>query len=408
MGQIGLCLSGHTDLSGKNLTYLLSLTSPKKGQFEEYGILAYGMWLHWLVTGDNTIIKSVWKRLCDFMDEPFIPERYNPDTNLCISVTEGYWERDWLGMGYSLSQHCWLILGLQCMTEMAEIPGVSTKLGRLNNWNERLNAIRNRIFGKEKGCMIHKDTFVKRLKPDLSVQWKGPLRHSICAPRQIRPTPIPKRYKFKDGVMRDLMPDVQQCVPYLWELWDPKDKVSLNTSDWISKLWNQFWDFGGMGRYNVLSDPDIETSGPWYFAGLMFARALALQDRYKELEKIINWTLSEGAAGFTWAERVSQCHPRNDDDRYIQSLMTWTYGEWLMLFLREVLGLRYSPKGLSIRPHVPLDWGNISARNIRFGKHKFDIKIIGSGSTIAKATLNDKETDLTNLKSGGRILIKLI
>jgi hypothetical protein len=409
MAQLGLCLSGQMDEAKKIVLYLLDNVPPKQGQYEEYGMLAYGIWMYLCISQDTDVIRKIWTTLFTFIEEPFESDWYNRKYNLCLSVTEGYSERFWLGMGYSLSQHCWLIIGLTCMAAIAEHFNLPVPEGRIGLWKQIAASIRKRIFGSEKGSMIHDNHFVKRLNPDLTVQWKAPVKRFISDPRHHRRHyGIPGHYHIEDGTFMDLMPDIQLCIPYLMELYDPADCVSIATSDWIyNVLWNQFWDFGGIGRYNGLSDCDQETSGPWFYAGIMFSRALVLQENYDRMNEIINWTLNEGVKGYTWPERISQTHPRNDDDRYFHSVMTWTYGEWILLLLREILGLRYSLNGLSVCPHVPPGWEDIHTENICFYDKRFSIDIKGWGSEIESATLNDKTTNLHELTEGGHIVITM-
>jgi hypothetical protein len=409
MAQLGLCLSGQLVEAKKVMLYLLDNVPPKQGQYEEYGILAYGIWMYLCISQDREVVKKIWNVLSEFIQEPFESDWYNRKYNLCLSVTEGYSERFWLGMGYSLSQHCWLIIGLTCMAAIAEHFDLPVPEGRIGFWKQTAASIRSRIFGNEKGSMICDGHFVKRLNPDLTVQWKAPIKRFISDPRHHRRHyGIPDHYHMEDGTFADLMPDIQLCIPYLMELYDPADSVSIGTSDWIfNVLWNQFWDFGGIGRYNGLSDCDQETSGPWFYAGIMFSRALVLQENYDRMKEIINWTLNEGVKGYTWPERISQTHPRNDDDRYFHSVMTWTYGEWIMLLLREILGLRYSLHGLSICPRVPPGWEDIRTENIYFHDKTFSVEIRGWGSEIESATLNGRQTNLHELKEGGNIIIMM-
>jgi len=126
----------------------------------------------------------------------------------------------------------------------------------------------------------------------------------------------------------------------------------------------------------------METSGPWYLATVMFARSLLLQDDFARAQVMLDWCLSEGTSDGTYPERVSHCHRRSDPQRYIHRVLAWPWGEWLMLFGREYLGLRYSVNGLSLEPHVPRWLSSPVAINVPWRSVRYRIEYRGWGSAI--------------------------
>jgi hypothetical protein len=158
----------------------------------------------------------------------------------------------------------------------------------------------------------------------------------------------------------------------------------------------------------VLSDPDQETAGPWYFCGLMAARAYLLQDRWEQVDQIVDWSVAEGGSTHCWAERVAHMAPRDRDDRYVNVGMTWTWGEWLMLILQEGCGLRPEMDGLRLEPHVPPSWGAVRLEGVRWRDYVYDITYQGTGSCIREIRFEGQTLPRTTLpQQSGSVVVVL-
>lgn len=378
MDSMGMLYAGSDD-TWNVLSYLLSNVPPKKGQIEENGMLIFGFYQYWLATGSDKV-KSVLPTLMPFVWDLFRPECYDNATGLLISSTEGYWERHWLGSACEFSQNLWAVIAARSYIELAKNLGFEDDFDTLDAKADALmkNIPRFIVDGR----------FVKRLLPGGEVQWKGTVIRGCSLGENTYHGQFAKPEDHKE-TKAELDPDVQTCVSWLWGLASPDDPVCKKTADEIWKLYDQDWSGGGLSRYNVFSDPDRETAGPWFLASLMMARAYALQQDWKRVGQIIDWADRE-FLGCGWSERISRCHPSDDPDRYIHEILNWPAGEWLMLVFREGAGLYPTEQGLSIVPHLPKELSGLQIENFKYRGHLYDIAYHGVGCKIERIEFDGK------------------
>jgi len=377
---MGLLYAGVIDRARAALAYFLKHVPPKDGQFEEYGILIHGLWLYYCITGDEAFLRASFSKVLNLIHQLLQGSGYRKKMSLFLSPVEGYWERSWLGKAFSSAQNVWIAIGLRNAAELARSLG--TAGSECDQWEEIAARIEETFRHHPSLRMIHDGHYVKGRWPSGEPQIFGPRRRNVCLPRPVSAAFIPAYYDEQDRAPGLLEPDVQDVVPYLWGFENPRGAAARKTADFVMGLWNTHWGFGGLSRYHVESDPDMETSGPWYLATVMFARSLLLQDDYARAQVMLDWTLGEGTSDGTYPERVSHCHRRGDSERYIHRVLSWPWGEWLMLFGREYLGLRYSAAGLSLEPHVPRWLSSPVAINVPWRSVRYRIEYRGWGSTI--------------------------
>jgi len=402
---IPLLLAGDLEVGRSAIEYAIKNIPPKGGQLEEPGMLIYAFWLYWCMTKDNSFAAEHFDTLQGIIENTLSPQYFDENVLLCHSPVEGYWERNWLGEGYSLSQNTWIWVGLNCLADIASALGRSQDAVILIR--KAADIRRGILTGPYR--FIEEGRFIKRRRMDGTWQHFGPTKPGISAWREYRKTSVPDYYKDFGKAEAPLEPDVQQLVPILWGLVEPAEELSRKTIESILMLWNYKWDFGGFSRYNVLSDPDMETSGPWYLASFMAARALALIGEYEWVKKTMEWAVGEGGEGFVWSERISHTHRRDEIDRYFHFVLAWPWGEWLMLILREIAGLYYTPYGIKLKPHIPEFMDKLRLNGVICGDVRYDIVYEGWGNQIKRITLDGREhlSPILPADRGGEVIIEL-
>ncbi|MCE5200461.1 hypothetical protein LLG39_15955, partial [bacterium] len=328
-------------------------------------------------TGSDEL-KSILPLLKPFVWDLFKAEYIDEATGLLVSSTEGYWERPWLGKACEFSQNAWAVIAVKSYVELA------AKLGFEDDF-DTLNAKADDLFSRFSKFIVD-GRFVKRLAPGGDVQWKGLVVRGMSMGANTYHGQFAKAIDLKE-IKAELDPDVQTCVSWLWGLMSPDDTVCKITAGEIWKLYNQDWNSGGLTRYNVFSDCDRESAGPWFLASLMAARAYALQDDWEKVSCIIDWANRE-FLGCGWSERISRCHPDDDPERYVHEILNWPAGEWLMLVYREGAGLYPTERGLSITPHLPEEFSGLKITNFKYQDKLYNITYHGIGSEVERIEFN--------------------
>ncbi len=373
MCTTGMTLAGQQAESLAALEHLLLHIPPKSGQWEEIGMLLYGLWHYRSFTGDDSLAQAYTAKIAGWADK--LVNRIGDGQGrppLIQSKTEGYWERPWLGEGLSFAQNAWAVIGLERMAELLEGTN-DVRNSEFTRWAAAAKRCRGAMLTPGPYTFIREGRLVKRLKLDGTVQQFG-----LAEP---------------GGAQKALEPDMAVVDAYLWGLVDPHSEVAIKTTAFLSRLWNGGWTFGGAARYNVASDPDGPTAGPWPFATLMFAQGMLLQDQYAGAMQLTNWTAHEGARGFTWPERISMSAARDRDARYRNTVLTWPWGEWLQTLLRTAAGLRPTKDGLKLEPHLPEAWANLKLTRVTFRGFHYNITYKGWGNRIQSVTFNGKKWD---------------
>jgi len=87
-----------------------------------------------------------------------------------------------------------------------------------------------------------------------------------------------------------------------------------------------------------------------------------------------------------WADGT--IHPHTSASR-----QTWSATAYLRLFLFGLLGMRFSPQGLSLHPNLPegLDW--IEVHNLPYRKALLTIRVEGCGDRISLVRLDGQAAD---------------
>jgi hypothetical protein len=116
----------------------------------------------------------------------------------------------------------------------------------------------------------------------------------------------------------------------------------------VEALWNQAWEGGGYGRYNVASEPD--SPGPWPFASLFVARAAIEAGVGETVRRTLDWLGKvPGAPAGSWFEFYG---PRESPPFPQVGIIPWTWAEMIFLLVSHVLGVRPEDRGIRVRPRL--------------------------------------------------------
>jgi hypothetical protein len=350
MVAIGSILSGHADVAEISLRRILDRSideegrardasrqrPPETAELDQNGQLLYALWTHWVWTGDDSIIRSYWKKIRAVANYVLKPEFLDPTTGLVKNSRE-YWERDpafGVREGYENTYQVWNIVGLELAAEIARHMNDSAS-GR--KWQAASAKMKESFFTHPALSFIDSGILIKRKLPDGSVQ-----RTFEPPNRKAMPPGVPlnvEKVSYCD-------PDSASVYPIVLGLIDPKSSVSLKTLESMEQLWNQRWTTGGYARYNVTSEPD--SPGAWPFPTMVILRAYLESGDDQKVWRGLNWMLAaQGGKSGSWFE----CYA----DRPVPPLpplgiVPWTWAEIMMFLVHHLVGVRPSKSELVLRP----------------------------------------------------------
>ncbi|NIR51451.1 hypothetical protein GWO43_22995 [candidate division KSB1 bacterium] len=373
MIAIGLTLSGYFERAGTILDRLLSKFVSDKGdtldssrerpteevELDQNGelLLALRTYVDW--SGDLSIVERHWEKVRVTAEFPLQPVFRHPDTALLHNQRE-YWERHALhGIedGMELAYQLFVSMGLLCAADLAERLGHEAEAKR---WRSAAEEIKHAMLSDPHYALIHDGHFIKRRRVNGEIQNEVHLKNE---------TPLPKDSPLFQPGKHYLNPDSSAVLPIAFEFIDPTSDLAKKTLEHIEGLWNQKWQGGGYGRYNVTSEPD--SAGPWPFPSLFIARAYVEMGEDEKVWRILKWLNSApGSKSGAWFEFYG---PRPVPPYPQVGIIPWTWAEQLILFVHHILGIRPAWDKLLIRPRllsgVEHGEASIRLRNIRVNLH---------------------------------------
>ena len=307
-------------------------------EIDQNGELMSALWTHWMWTGNDAIIRQHWKKigaLADFVLQPFFRD---PAIGLLKNSRE-FWERDTafgVREGYELTYQLWNILGLTMAADMADHLNEKEKARR---WRDASSLMKTSFLNHPKFSLVSDGHFIKRRLATGGVQttFEPPNRKSMPPgmPLQV------EKISYCD-------PDSADVLPIALGLVDPSSELSLNTLRFIETLWNQRWNIGGYGRYDVTSEPD--SPGPWPFATMFITRAYLEAGNHEMTWRALRWMLNvQGGKGGAWFEFNGD---RPTPPLPPVGIVIWTWAEIVMCFMHNLFGIRPTPQSLRIRPRL--------------------------------------------------------
>lgn len=352
MIAIGLTVSGHFERAGVILDRLLSRFVTDKGdtldssrerptsdvELDQNGelLLALRTYVDW--TGDLALVNKHWEKVCVTAEFPLQPVFRHPETALVHNQRE-YWERHALhgmGDGMELAYQLFVSIGLSSAADLAERLGHKAEGKR---WRLAAEEIKQAMLSDPKYALVQDDHFIKRRRVNGAIQNEVHLKEDAGLPKNI-PLLQPGEHC--------LNPDSSSVLPIAFEFIDPESDLAKKTLEQVETLWDQRWQGGGYGRYNVTSEPD--SPGPWPFPSLFVARAYLEMGEDAKVWRILQWLNSApGSKSGSWFEFYG---PRPVPPYPQVGIIPWTWAEQLIFFVHHLLGIRPAWNKLLIRPRL--------------------------------------------------------
>ena len=204
-------------------------------------------------------------------------------------------------------------------------------------WSEASAQMKHSLLHHPRLALVHQGRLIKRRLID------GTVQDRFVPPQPERLSPL---MPLGHEPVSYCDPDTSIVFPIFMDLVDPHGPLAAKTLLAVEKLWNQRWDIGGYGRYDVTSEPD--SPGPWPFATLFVARAYAAAHDDDKVWRALNWLRGlQGGTGGAWFEYYGH---HDTSGIGATGIIPWTWGEMLVLFVHHFLGVRPSADGVRIQP----------------------------------------------------------
>jgi len=346
---LGLIYTGHGEQARIFLERLLNefvsdegdtIDSSEKRDYDEVeldqnGVLLYAIneYMNW--TGDSDFILKNKEKITSIAEFPLRSEFHDNESDLLHNSRE-YWERHSIhGItdGFEFACQLWVIKGLKA----AALAGREFNFGFPGKWETAAKKLSDNLLDEDRSGLVSDGKFIKRRKRDGSIAKTIKPQSSDELPQGIPLAGPGDHYLDPDS-------SVSQAIVY--DIADPESDLALNTMKTIDELWNQGWNVGGYGRYNITSEPD--SPGPWPFPSLFIARAYLKMGRYEMVERVLDWLNKiPGGNSCSWfenyGERISPPYPQ-------VGIPPWTWAEVIMLVIKDMLGVSPGKDYVRIKP----------------------------------------------------------
>jgi hypothetical protein len=317
-------------------------------ELDQNGVLLYVLGEHASWTGDLSLVRDIWDRIVAIAEYPLRTEFRHVASGM-LSGSREFWERHaahGIQPGLEMVYQLFVSLGLASAARLATAVGRTAEAAR---WGQAADQLRDAMLADPIFALSDGRGFVKRRGLD------GAVQETITAcPGSGLPPGVP----LASSRPHLLNPDTCCALPVAFGLVDPAAQVSRATLANIESLWNQEWDSGGYGRYDVSSEPD--SPGAWPFASLFVARALVEAGESARAWRTLRWLAStDGSASGAWFEfnglRIAPPFPQ-------VGIVPWTWAELVILFVSHVLGIAPEADGVRVRPRLLAGLRGVDAR----------------------------------------------
>lgn len=362
MVAVGAAMSGQPEIAEALLKRILTRSVDESGktvdasrhrppetiELDQNGELLYALYMHWVWSGNDSIIREHWKKIKNVADYVLQPVFMEPEIGLVKNSRE-YWERDpafGVKEGYENTYQLWNIVGLETASHMAARFDDRSSAQR---WMKASRKMKESYLSHPRFSLVEKGVFIKRRLANGEVQrtFEPPNRKAMPPGMPLNVEPV----SYCD-------PDAGNVLPIALGVVEGQSPLALKTLESIELLWNQRWDFGGYARYHVTSEPD--SPGPWPFATLFIARAYLETGNHEKVWRALNWLLNvRGGKAGAWMECYGD---RPTPPLPPLGIVVWTWAEMIMFFIHHMLGVRPTPTTLVIRPRLLAGLEQLKAR----------------------------------------------
>jgi hypothetical protein len=371
---LGLILAGHHDKAGILLRRLLAefvsdegdcidsseRRAPEDVELDQNGALLNAVREYVCWTGDFGIVEEYWEKIRKTAEFPLRPKFRHAASQLLCNSRE-YWERHaahGIEPGIELMYQVYPAVGLADAAHLARRLG---KTAEAERWRKESEILKRAVLGHPEFRMAGERGFIKRRRADGTIQETAdPLPGSG----------LPDGVPLAGPGPHVLQPDVSTIMPILLGFVPPDSPVARATLDGLELLWNQGWDMGGHGRYNMTSEAD--SAGPWPLASLLVARAAIEAGRPAEARRVLDWLAGlPSAASGAWFEM----HGDRISPPYAQiGIIPWAWAEMVMLCVRHIAGIRAAEDAIVLRPRLIPGLNRVSG-NVPFRGRRFHFVI---------------------------------
>jgi hypothetical protein len=363
---IGHLMAGNRDVAALLLRRLLrefitpeggamdssEVRGPDEAELDQNGVLLYALEEHVRWTGDVSMIAEHWARIAAVAEYPLRPEFAHPASGLLVNSRE-FWERHrihGIAPGMELAHQVFVPIGLRAAARLAVAMRQPEQAAR---WAAQAERLRAATLSHPRYGFVRDGALVKRLNLDGTVQDRiEPPSDSV----------LPAAAPLTRPGVHWLNPDTCVTLPVAFRFIAPDSELARRTLDSVEPLWDQEWQTGGYGRYDVSSEPD--SPGGWPFASIFVARAAVEAGRPERAWRVLRWLdTATGAPAGSWFEFYG---PRSSPPCPQVGIIPWTWSEVLALLVEHVLGVRPRAQGLHVAPRLLPGLEHASAR-LRLG-----------------------------------------
>jgi hypothetical protein len=395
LASVGASLSAQWDIARAILDHIIrDLFSPDglaygEGQFydprrhepDQNGELLYALWMYWVHSRDDSLIREHWDKLQQIAEFPLRPEFWDKSAGMILSerdIRERDKERHGLKPGFELAYQMWVSLGLHKAADMARHMG-AIDLGA--GWDAQAKQLWDTTLNHPRFKLVENGYLMKRRLPDGSFQ-----RHALSRPYVHRiADDYVKMYPRNLERAGELEPDHSEIYPIALGMLDPESDLAQRTLLRMEQLWNQEWDFGGYPLHHAGSEPTKLGSHMLPFH--LITQAALVGRQYDTVRRNLNYYLTtyEGR-GYTWWE-YRDADPELQIDH---GMIPWfVFSEPMTFFIHDLVGYRPGPDALTISPHLLPEMENITT-HLRFGSHWVDLRLYNHGRFINRVNVDGK------------------
>lgn len=90
---------------------------------------------------------------------------------------------------------------------------------------------------------------------------------------------------------------------------------------------------------------------------------------------------------------IQEPHLKESTEWFCAERQTWSATAYLRMIFKNLMGIHYSPRGITFNPFLPQDINEISLLGLKYKKALLDINITGSGNEIKYFYINGKASE---------------
>jgi hypothetical protein len=374
MLAVGLTMSGHHHLAYTILNRLLEKFVTKKGdiadssrergpdevELDQNGALLFALKNYVLWTGSQELIVKHWTKVAAcaefYFSEVFLHKRSG-----LLANRKEYWGRNQdygIVKGMELAHQLFAAVGLAAASTLALMVCREKEALR---WKEKAEAIRNAMLDEARYGLVDSRGFTKRRSIDGLIQ---EIVRPLSKAQLAEGVPLSMKGEHR------LNPDASSVLPIALGLISPDSLLASLTLDSVEKLWNQAWEDGGYGRYDLSSEPALP--GPWPLPSLFIARSYVETENFEKMWRALQWLNKvPGGLSGSWFEFYGQGTASPFPHVGIAPRI---WAETLMLLIHHIIGIQPEADYIRIRPKLVAGVEKIQA-SFPLRNRKIDIEV---------------------------------